>query len=296
MSLINQVLRDLDERQASALERGGMATQVRALPREKQFPWMSVVPVAIGTIVGVTGIWLALGPSAPRPATPAVQPQPAMTMPTLVVPMPAEPVAEPAAELLRMDYKITQPSPQIGPRTESVVSTPAPTVATPTETAQIDKRPRVQVAETADGEYRKAMAAHRQGRPNEALEGFQSALRVEPRHVAARQALLSLFLEQQRWAEAQAAAADGLAINPAQPGWAMILARLQVEQGQLAEAERTMAKYAAHGERNADYLAFHGLLLEKLQRPQEARAAFLKARELGSLPPEMAAAIEQRLR
>jgi hypothetical protein len=32
-----------------------------------------------------------------------------------------------------------------------------------------------------------------------------------------------------------------------------------------------------------------------LQRPQEARAAFLKARDLG-LPTEMAAAIEQRLR
>jgi hypothetical protein len=30
--------------------------------------------------------------------------------------------------------------------------------------------------------------------------------------------------------------------------------------------------------------------------PQEAREAFLKARELGSLPPEMAAAVEQRLR
>jgi MSHA biogenesis protein MshN len=293
VSLINKMLRDLDERQASALERGGMATQVRALPREKQFPWMSVVPITIGTIVGLAGIWLALGTSSSTPAAPPIPaPQAAMQMPTLVVPMPADASATPAAELLQMDYKISQPLQRAELRTEPVV----PTTPASTEPVQIDKRARVLPAETADGEYRKAMAAHRQGRPNEALEGFQAALRIDPRHVAARQALLSLFLEQHRWAEAQTAAADGLALNPAQPGWAMILARLQVEQGQLAEAERTMAKYATHGERNADYLAFHGLLLEKLQRPQDARDMFLKARELGSLPPEMAEAIEQRLR
>ncbi len=139
------------------------------------------------------------------------------------------------------------------------------------------------------------MAAYRQGRPNEALEGFQSALRLDARHVPARQALLSQLMEQRRWQEAQAVAAEGLTLVAAQPGWAMILARLQVEQGQVAEAEQTMATHARYGERRADYLAFHGLLLEKLQRPEEARAVFLKAREIGSLPPDLAAAVEQRL-
>lgn len=305
MSLINQMLRDLDERQASALERNGLAAQVRALPREKRFPWASVVPVVVGGAIGAAGIWLAFAaasPSAPAEPEPASRPLPvaAMAMPTLVVPMPTEPVAESAAtETLQIDYRISQPSrhaepagPVPGPAVVPAPVAPAPAVPP----AQIDKRPLVQSAETADGDYRKALAAHRQGRPNEALEGFQAALRLDPRHVPARQALLSLLLEQGRWPEAQGVASEGLALVPAQPGWAMILARLQVEQGQLAEAERTMAAHAAHGERSADYLAFHGLLLEKLQRPQEARAAFLRARELGALPPELAAAIEQRLR
>jgi MSHA biogenesis protein MshN len=269
------------------------------LPREKPFPWASILPLMIGTTIAATGIWLALQDAAPAPApaAPAVQAPVAMAMPTLVVPMPVEPaapdpepVAVPAAESLQMDYRISQ-SPRHAEPAAPVASTPLPVAP-----ERIDKRPLVQPAETADGAYRQALAAYRQGRPSEAVDGFQSALRLDPRHVAGRQALLSLLLEQQRWAEAQAAAADGLALNPAQPGWAMILARLQVEQGQLAEAEQTMSRYVPDGARNADYLAFHGLLLEKLQRPQEARAAFLKARDLGTLPPEMAAAVEQRLR
>jgi MSHA biogenesis protein MshN len=303
MSLINQMLRDLDERQASAQERSGLAAQVRALPREKRFPWRSVVPVVVGCALGAAGIWLAFdAPSPPAPVRPepVAKPLPVatMAMPTLVVPMPAEaPANEPAApapESLQIDYRISQPSRHAEPAVPAPVAAVAPPPVAPS--AQIDKRPLVQPAETADGEYRKALAAHRQGRPGEATEGFHAALRLDPRHIAARQALLSQLLEQRRWAEAQTIAADGLALIPAQPGWAMILARLQVEQGQLVDAERTMAAHAPHGERSADYLAFHGLLLEKLQRPQEARTAFLKARELGSLPPELAAAIEQRLR
>lgn len=284
MSLINQMLRDLDERQASSLERGGLATQVRALPRAKAFPWASVLPVAIGTMVGATGIWLALR----NPVPPAAA---AMPMPTLVVPLPAEPAPVAAAEHLRMDYRISHPVPPVTAPMQVSAPQPAPAAA-----PQIDKQPRLQAAETADGEYRKALAAHRQGRPGEAIDGLDSALRIDPRHASARQALLSLLLEQHRWPEAQAVAVEGLALNPANTGWAMILARLQVEQGRLVEAEQTMASHAGYGERNADYLAFHGLLLEKLQRPQEARAAFVKASEIGSLPPEMAAAVEQRLR
>ncbi len=85
-----------------------------------------------------------------------------------------------------------------------------------------------------------------------------------------------------------------------------------------------------HGERSADYQAFHGLLLQKLQRPkeavdrfraatslrpnegrwwyglglaleadqrpQEAREAFRQALDTGNLPAELAVASEHRLR
>lgn len=303
MSLINQMLRDLDEREASSLERGGLSPQLRALPREKHFPWAAVLPLIVGTAIAAGGIWWAHEASLPVPQNPPPPAAPApavLSMPTLIVPMPTEPVeavASPAPNVAApapLATALEAPAPQPVEVQPAPVAKPAPVVAA--APVQIDKKPLAQPVETADGEYRKALAAYRQGKPAEASDGLQTALRLDPRHVAARQALLSVLLEQRRLPEAQATATEGLALLPAQPGWAMILARLQVEQGQLADAERTMAAYEAYGEHSADYLAFHGLLLEKLQRPQEARIVFQKARNLGNLTPELAAAIDQRLR
>ncbi|HTY03721.1 MAG TPA: tetratricopeptide repeat protein [Rhodocyclaceae bacterium] len=295
MSLINQMLRDLDQRQASTLERAGLAAQVRALPAEKSFPWLRLVPAVSGLVLGAAGLWLFVQ-ARQAPATPAaaMTAASAVTMPVLAVPMPVEPVAEPpATSALQMDFQLRRTEVRRAEAPAPVSSEPPAAVPQP---PAIDKRPAGSTMNTADAEYAKGMASYRQGRPNEAVEAFQAALRLDPRHVSARQALLSLLMEQRRWQEAQAAAAEGLALVPAQPGWAMILARLQVEQGQVAEAEQTMAAHARYAERSAEYQAFYGLLLDKLQRPQEAREAFQKARDLGSLPPSQAAAVETRLR
>lgn len=304
MSLINRMLRDLDAREASTLERGALSPQVRALPREKHFPWAAMLPLVVGTAIAAGGIWWAHEASRPAPqnAPVAVAAPTTLAMPTLVVPIPAEPVdATPAPLPKQAAPAPAPPARQAQTKAPQPSGLQPPPVAQPAQAVaavpvQIDKKPLALPAETADGEYRKALAAYRQGKTAEAGEGLQAALRLDPRHVAARQALLSVLLEQRRLPEAQATATEGLALLPAQPGWAMILARLQVEQGQVADAERTMAAHEPYGEHSADYLAFHGLLLEKLQRPQEARAVFQKARDLGSLTPELAAAIDQRLR
>lgn len=344
MSLINKMLRDLDERQASAAERAGLASQVRALPRVRRFPWWLVLLMLAGVIVGAAGLWFVNDMQRPQPAAAPVLvvtsvPVAPVTvaMPALVVPMPAEeqeamsPEADAAGiGALQLDVKLSQPAPiRSAPATPTVVASPKTVVdATP---ATIDKRPRAPPTDdAAEAEYRKAMAAFRQGRSSEALAGLQDALRMNGRHASARQALLSLLMDQRRWPEAQNLAADGLALDAAQPGWAMILARLQVEHGQLADAQETMARHAIYGERSADYQAFHALLLQRLQRPreaveryrtaaelrpgegrwwfglglaleadqrpQEARAAFQRAGETGNLPPELVAAVVQRLR
>jgi MSHA biogenesis protein MshN len=195
----------------------------------------------------------------------------------------------------------------------------------------IDKRPRTSAAsDAADTEYRKGLSAVRRGALAEAIERLQAALRLDSHHISARQALLSLLVEQQQWGEAQSLLDEGLAIDPAQTGWAMALARLQLENGKLADAVGTLAQHAKYADQNADYMAFHALLLQKQkrsreaaeryraalalkptearwwyglgvvletdQKTQEAREAFLKAREIGNLPPELAGAVEQKLR
>lgn len=211
-------------------------------------------------------------------------------------------------------------------------SDPSPAPAEPvTGQASIDRRPHAAVGnEAAENGYRRAMAAVRRGSVTEAMSGLQGVLRLDSRHVSARQALLSLLLEQQQWSEAQATMEDGLNLDPAQVGWAMALARLQLEKGKLAEAADTLARHAGHADQNPEYQAFFALVLQKQKRPAEAadhyraalalrpaesrwwyglglvlegdrkaaeaREAFRKARETGNLPAELATAVEQHLR
>ena len=125
-------------------------------------------------------------------------------------------------------------------------------------------------------------------------------------------------------------AQNGLALDPAQSGWAMIVARLQFEQNNAPAAIETLEGYAAHAASDADYHGFFAYLLQKQQRPgeaaqhfqiavglrpsegrwwfglgrsreanghlKEAQQAYAKALEVGNLPADMAAVVAEKLR
>ena len=184
--------------------------------------------------------------------------------------------------------------------------------------------------ERAEAEYRKAVAAFRQGRSSEAIVQLKAALQEDPRHLAARQTLLSLLGEQKQWDDVQSLLKEGLDLMPSQIAWAMALARIQVERGYATGAWETLQKYQAYAEKSADYQGFAGVLLQRLQRPHEAalhyqtavqikpeegrwwlglglaleadgrapeaRDAFQHARNASGLTPEMQAVIDKKLR
>lgn len=86
MSLINQMLQDLDKRSASSTERGALPNQVRALPREGNAGrpgWLLGIVVALG-VIAVLG-W-QLGKQLIPPPLPLVQGVPAVQLPTAVPP------------------------------------------------------------------------------------------------------------------------------------------------------------------------------------------------------------------
>lgn len=370
MSLINKMLQDLDARNATAAERSALARQLRALPpAKKSVAWKGPVFAAVGALLGAGAVWFALprdtghgsGPAEaaaqlPAAAAPAAVPTTPSALPPITVALPAdgETTPKPATEprpRVEDRRSVASRSPEeagadrgrflgrsLGVDTSLKVDTslrlPVAGVASAEASvppARIDKQPRGgPTMEAAEAEYRKAMVEIRRGAQTEGVSGLRRALQLEPRLAVARQALLSLLVDQRQWAEAEAVCVDGLALDPAQSGWAMILARLQVEKGDTQTAVETLARHGAAAERNADYQAFHALLLHKLQRPREAaaryqaalalrpgegrwwyglgltleavpqlseaRAAFQRAREAGNLPGELAAAVEQKLR
>lgn len=184
--------------------------------------------------------------------------------------------------------------------------------------------------ERADAEYRKAIAAVNQGRVTEALDGLRNVLQQDSYHVASRQLLVKLLLEARQSDEAVQVLHDGLQGQPAQTGWAMSLARLQVDRGDLAGAWQTLNYSSPAAGNNADYQGFSAHVLQRLGRNKEAvahyeqaarlapgdgrwwlglglateaegrtaeaRDAFLRARQSGNLSAELMALVEQKLR
>ena len=184
--------------------------------------------------------------------------------------------------------------------------------------------------ERAESDYRKAIAVVNQGRMVEAIETLQGALRHDGAHVPARQLLIKLLFEARRADEAMQMLRDGLQILPTQSAWAMALARLQVDRGDLPGAAQTLERSLPSGAASADYQGFAGHVAYRLGRHREAvdhyqvatrlvpsdgrwwlglglaydaegrvneaREALLRAKASGTLSAELLAVAEQKLR
>lgn len=361
MSVINQMLRDLDARDASDQERAGLPPRLRTLPpadRTGRRPWgQLILGIAIGAAVAGAAFSLltagdpaapaspALAPSAVPPAPAAVIDDGAMKLSTVIrkpglpaqaaiAQVPPPPSAKPPADGKPASAPVSEKPAPMPAKPSKPAGTPTKPVVSADETgpdAQIDKRPKGgQARDMADTEYRRGMQAAKQGDPGAAVAAFQRALERDPGFAKARQALLATLVGGRQWAEARQVAEAGLALDPAQSGWAVILARLQFEQGEADAAIGTLERHAAHAGGDADYQGLFAYLLQRQQRPAEAaerfraglalrpgegrwwfglglalensgkpaeaKEAYARAKEIGSLPADMAAVIEQKLR
>ena len=362
MSLVNKMLQDLDQRHASELEKQGISRQVRTLPVPQAFPWKGLVLACIGALAGALIVWLITSwrpeskpiASSPQATTSAV----ALAPPPVSIPLPSfppdesepiQPVAKPAPAphkqvqlpaprsgrhepLLKLDHSLDMDTTERRHAASPATAADRGNASeTPSGNSVIEKQPRTAlISDAADAEYRKGMNSIRRGAVAEAVVALRAALKIDAHHVAARQALLSLLVDQKQWKEAEATSLDGLALDPKQIGWAMLAARLQVERGDNPTALKTLDQYAQYAERNADYMGFHALLLQKSnrlpeaveryraalalkpdqgrwwyglglaleagQRPSEAKDAYTQARSSGNLPADLAAAVEQKLK
>ena len=185
-------------------------------------------------------------------------------------------------------------------------------------------------AQQADAEFLKASGLEQQGRSVDAMAGYEAALRLNPGHDEARQALVVLLLESKRGTDAERVLTDGIKNQPEHAGFAMLLARLQVERGAVNEALATLEKSLPLAERQADYQAFlaallqrqnrhneaiahyqvalqlapnngvwlmgYGISLRAVQRNDDARNAFRRALDSQTLSPELKAFVQQKLK
>lgn len=347
MSLINQMLRDLDARQASERERAGLPPHLRTLPPVRTVKPNAWLLLLAGLAGGALIAWLLLGQMLPAPPI-AASPAPALTPPPPAdSPTPPAPAAKPSAavpvkesappklatspEVMTAPPVATAPKP---PVTSVPKAPPPPSVATQPMLegeVHIEKQPKGgQSRELAEAEYRKGMQAAAVGDSAAAIPALRRVLDIDPRHAKARQALLSVLASSRQWEDVKQVAQGGLTLDPTRTGWAIILARLQHEQGDTEGAVKTLETHAAHAAGDGDYQGMYAFLLHKRQRyaeaaqryqaalalrpgegrwwyglglalegagrGDEAKAAYGKARDAGNLPADMLGLVEQKLR
>jgi MSHA biogenesis protein MshN len=195
----------------------------------------------------------------------------------------------------------------------------------------IDKRPHAtSPRERAEAEFRRASSALSQGRSADAIIALHASLAEDATFDAARQTLAGVLIEQKRFDEAQKLLQEALTTRPSQTGFAMLLARMQLDRGDSAGAITTMSRSLPYAADNAEFLGFSAALMQRAGRQQEAvdqyRAAlrlkpdaavwwmgmgislqaaehnadaldaYRRALSSGSLSPELQAFVEQRIK
>jgi MSHA biogenesis protein MshN len=405
MSLINKMLRDLDERHSEDAVAGELRDQIRSVPehRRMHYAWWIVLVLTIMLIGVVSWIWgrqtapavsvaqpimpppqlaLRLAPDlsgghppafnnttieeknaratavAATPVTSGAQQVAAATASSSA----ANPVARstvdaaPAPIAATTSVSLPATSSVTPPASVAVPSSPVPQAAPAHMTSAASAKEKVTVApaeasgksnafdipanitkqvkeltphQRAENEYRKATVLLQQARTGEAAAVLEQVLYLDPHYVVARQTLVGLLLEGKRHDEAIRKLQDGLSLDKRQAGLAMMLARLQVEQGDLRPAVETLQRTLPDAAERADYQAFLAALFQRDARhreavdhylialrksPQngiwwmglaislqaenrlsEARDAFGRAKASSTLSPELSAFVDQKL-
>lgn len=304
MSLINQMLQDLDARRAVDGPQSGLPNQVRPLPvaRATQWPWATGVGLVILLSVA-GGWWYASNNLRSPPAPQAVTSAAAVAFDTKGSVLPVEklpsaanveapplslPIIPPerrtAAQRMRAErdtgLSLTTSLHLPGESARATVKNSAngqvqPAMAgsavTPSGQVVIEKSaPSGSPNERADNEYRKAINAVNIGRTQQAIENLHAALKHDVMHTVSRQLLFKLLVEAKQVDEAGEVLQRGLQLQPEQIGWAMSLGRLQVDRGDLPGAWQTLQRSLPAAANSADYQGFVAHVLQRLGRSKEA--------------------------
>ena len=301
MSVINQMLKDLDKRGTDA----GSGTAVRSIPMQKKSSKAGWWIVLLLVLAALAGAWAWMqgdtpsvlsqpSPTAVHIANPSAQ---VSAMQTVAEPIAASVAPMPSAErtqtpLPSKSRRVSTPQASIASAhvegaMKLALSSTLSSIETPSsrpehKSAARKGRPRGQASERAmmskettpqqqaENAYEKAVRLIEAGRKSEAIAMLEEVLAEHPKHAAARQALVGMLLDAKQTDDAAQVLKQGVRIDPSQSGMAMILARIQVERGETTAALKTLQNSLPYTKNKADYQAFLAALLQREKRHAEA--------------------------
>ena len=325
MSLINQMLKELDARRSDVSGPDSYGQQVRVVPERRRIhpAWFAAAATTLLLVLVI--LWVVLRPvslqQVERPVsqlplklevdlgnistsaseTTAGQasftdtsaqperkdvPMPSPAMPDITPAPPSSPSPAPVQEA-PVSARLVVPTQERGrnPLPDAVAEPVVPNVV---PSARMLASPRIKEAapasapvlnkqiqeptpqRRAENEYRNAVQAMQSNKIAEAVTGFEAALQLNANHVGARYALIGALIDSKRQEDALVKAREGLALDPAQPGLSMILARLQLDKGELRSAIETLERTLPYAADQADYQAFLAALKQRDERHKQA--------------------------
>ena len=310
MSVINRMLRDLDQRKQQTNKQSYTPAAVAPQPLSKQrLAAISAIVVALSLVIWALIWWFS--PSAKvdtQPMTPAAVEVVESAAPEAVMAAESKPEAEPepepepepsAAVELKPGPILTAEQRQMNEQTalDSAVDSSVPEVeAEPALAANQEPQPeletesepeaqaeteiesslsvqRVQLspAELVSNNLEKARAALQKGDRERAQALFEEALRVAPRHTAARSEYAAYWYGRGFARRAVAILQQGLELNPDNSDWQLLLARIYTRSGRVSEAYEMLASSTAAVSQRPELFELRAQLASQLD--QHSRAA-----------------------
>lgn len=299
MSVINKMLQDLDRRQAvpasGAADGGRNVRAVRAGGDGHEWFWRTIGFLMVVALAWVGWVAWQLQPRPPL-ATELAQKSAKARPPVAATPKPApqppQPAPQPAAEI-----KPPPAPPELFKLAQTIatpIAEPAAKSAPPDARReqkreatgrQVNRQDRPRSAnEDAEIAFRAGVSRLNQGRASEAAQQFSAALRIDPRHQAARQALVALHLERRELEAAQRLLSEAIGLFPENAQFASVLARIRVEHGDYPGAIDLLTRTREAGLADPEHQMLLGTVLQRVGRHAEAVSAFQNAARLVDQP------------
>ncbi len=292
MSLINQVLKDLEHRREGAVSSadGSILTTPRYTVARGGNPFIlyvfAVVLIILSLLIGFL-VWdRVVGEGGPLIMSMGGTPAPAPTVtfrPSNAVP--ADPTAAPPAKDAIVGLVETNAPPVIEkPEKKSAAPVKArrpvtesepvdPVAATTAGSMEKQRRPLTQ-KQLTDQAFQKAYTALRKGQMAQAEQFFRKVLTGSPGHVKSREMLSGIYIKGGRYVEAGQLLKQGVAINPGYSLFRKLYARVLLEQDALDQAVVVLESKLPQLSQDVDYYALLAALYQRQGRHENAVALY----------------------
>lgn len=300
MSLVNQVLKDLEQRHASQAQAEELGIEdLRYVPTGQASPKRSYKWAIFASLLIALGVMTAAGTYVFHESDAAQAPEqvaaPASITPLLphITQPKAKPAANVAAQQVKQNPQPTQTKPQAAVQTASMSTKPSVVVKKTKAKLRVDDESpgTMQKSIVPLRNEQRAELAYQEGhhyitvrRYRNAETALRSALALEPAHIKAREMLAGVYISQGRWVEASELLRNGLVMAPQHHVFTKLYARTLM---QLKRDEQAIEVLSASQPVVAQDPEHYAILAALYQRQSNHDAATRAYSEILKVHPHM---------